>query len=140
MTETGTNTLVTLKKRRDFLRLSRGGRRWVTPAFILQAMPDNQKNTAPSRVGYTASKKVGNAVVRNRVKRRLREIARSVISSDAPMGWTYVIIGRETAHNYPFEKLLTDMKWAIRKLQSGADLAPKSNNKHKKRESSQGAG
>lgn len=85
---------VTLTRRADFLAAARARRR-STPAFTLQARrrPPEQ---APGqlRVGYTCSKKVGNAVARNRAKRRLRAAAREVMPTLGRPGWDYVLIGR----------------------------------------------
>jgi len=96
--------LETLRKRSDFLRAARA-RRQAMPAFILQARRrDENEPAAPLiRVGYTASKKVGNAVARNRAKRRLRAIARAGLPNSGSPGWDYVLIARagETAtRNY----------------------------------------
>ncbi|MEO0938913.1 MAG: ribonuclease P protein component [Pseudomonadota bacterium] len=91
-----TQKLETLTKRADFLRAARGPR-VVTPGFILQIR--DRHDDAPPRVGFTCSKKVGNAVARNRAKRRLREIARLEMPGAAALGHDYVLIGRagETA-------------------------------------------
>ena len=69
------------------------------------------------RVGFTCSKKVGNAVARNRAKRRLREIARLVLPAHGKPGWDYVLIGRagETAGR-DFLALQEDLKYALRKV------------------------
>ena len=69
------------------------------------------------RVGFTCSKKVGNAVARNRAKRRLREIARAVIPDQGRDGWDYVLIGRanETA-NRPFEAMIEELRQALTRL------------------------
>jgi ribonuclease P protein component len=83
-----------IRKRAAFVAAARG-RRVATPAFILQALrrpPD--EDGGPVRVGFTASKKVGNAVARNLAKRRLREIARRVLPLHGQAGWDYVLIGR----------------------------------------------
>jgi ribonuclease P protein component len=69
------------------------------------------------RVGFTCSKKVGNAVARNRAKRRLREIARAVLPVDGRPGWDYVLIGRADATaDHPFEAMKADLARALRKL------------------------
>ena len=82
-----------LPKRADFLRIAAGTRR-VTPGFILQAAP-HPDNCVPSlRVGFTASRKVGNAVARNRAKRRLRALADKVMPEAADPAQDYVFIGR----------------------------------------------
>ena len=80
-----------IRKRRDFLWVN-GGRRAATPGFVLLGRPN--ENNAAARVGFTCSKKVGNAVARNRAKRRLRALAREVLAGAARPGWDYVLIGR----------------------------------------------
>jgi len=112
--------------RPDYLAIAATGRKWVTPSFILQAsLPpsagDDDK-TRSARVGFTVSKKVGNAVKRSRARRRLKEAARHVFPEKAPANWDFVVIGRAAATNYPFEKICADMRWALAKLASNADL------------------
>lgn len=69
------------------------------------------------RVGFTCSKKVGNAVARNRAKRRLREVARKLLPKIGQPGWDYVLIGRATATaQRPFEDLQGDLIYALKKL------------------------
>ncbi len=103
----------TLKKREDFLRLRNGA--FARPkGFYLQAMPNEQSKI---RVGYTASKKIGNAVERNRAKRRLRALAHDVIGARGQMGWDYVLIAKNqntTARSY--DDLIKDAKWALRQV------------------------
>lgn len=118
--------LETLTERKDFIAMSKTGRKWVTKGFVVQADPVGENNDAPIKVGYTVTKKVGNAVVRNRCKRRLREIARQVIATSGTPGWRYVLIGRDDTPDYPYSQLINDLKWAIRKLSAGADLKPRS--------------
>ena len=107
-------SLETLKKRPDFLAAARG-RRQVTPGFVLQAR--DREEPGPARVGFTCSKKVGNAVARNRAKRRLREIARLVLPTHARPGWDYVLIGRAgTTATRDFAQLQADLRTALAKL------------------------
>ena len=107
----GALRLETLQKRADFLRAARS-KRVVTPGFILQIR--TREADGPVRVGYTCSKKVGNAVARNRAKRRLREIARLVLTDGGKPGTDYVLIGRatETAQR-PFLQLQSDLQAAL---------------------------
>ena len=107
--------LETLTKRADFQRASRA-RRVATPGFILQMRPrrEDEPAAAPIRVGFTCSKKVGNAVARNRAKRRLREIARLTLPQAGVAGMDYVFVGRrEATATLPFETLLADLSRAL---------------------------
>jgi len=100
-----------LKKRKDFLACARA-RRWAAPGMIVQARA--RGDDAPPRVGYTCSKKVGNAVVRNRAKRRLRAAAADVFASGGKPGWDYVLIGRSGATvARPYPDLVGDLKAAL---------------------------
>ena len=106
-----------LRNRSDFLRAARA-RREATPGFILQGFrrpEDEAPGTA--RIGFTCSKKVGNAVARNRAKRRLREIARIELPVHGKAGWDYVLIGRRdttAARNY--SQLRSDLVRALSRL------------------------
>lgn len=106
--------LEVMRKRADFLRAARA-KRSGQPGFLLQARARGDED-AP-RVGYTCSKKIGNAVARNRAKRRLREVARMVLSTEAKHGWDYVLVGRpnETISR-PFAQLVADLKRAVAKV------------------------
>jgi len=107
-----------LRKRADFLRAARA-KRAPCPGFLVQArkrMPDEPAET-PIRVGFTCSKKVGNAVARNRAKRRLREIARAILPTQGRPGWDYVLIGRAGATaDLPFDQLKSDLSRALHRL------------------------
>ncbi len=111
--------LQTLKVRKDFLAASRA-RRQGTKSMMVQACKRQDNETTPAetmRVGFTCSKKVGNAVARNRAKRRLREAARLVLPQNGHSGWDYVLIGRADATaQRPFEDLQRDLMYALRKL------------------------
>ncbi|SDL26790.1 ribonuclease P protein component [Aliiruegeria lutimaris] len=110
--------LATLTRRADFLAAARAGRAG-TPAFLLQARKRQENEADPTlvRVGFTCSKKVGNAVARNRAKRRLREIARAVLSELGRPGWDYVLVGRaDVTANLPFETLLQELCEAVERV------------------------
>ncbi|AJE45412.1 ribonuclease P protein component [Celeribacter indicus] len=110
-------SLETLRKRADFLRAARA-RRQGTAGFLLQGRKRGPEEPAQGiRVGYTCSKKVGNAVRRNHAKRRLREAARLVLPGLGRDGWDYVLIGKkhDTAAR-PFTLLLEDLRYALRKV------------------------
>lgn len=123
MTPPGTGTVpavlscATLKRRADFLRVAKG-RRLPCPAFLLQAAP--ALDGAGLQVGYTCSKKVGNAVARNRAKRRLREVARRVLPRLGRSGWDYVLVGRPGATvDHDFAAMCADLERALHKLHGG---------------------
>lgn len=107
--------LKVLKTRRDFLAAARAQRQG-TASMTVQAR-HRRDDTPTIRVGFTCSKKVGNAVARNRAKRRLREAARLVLPGAGRPGWDYVLIGRaEVTANRPFDQLQNDLAQALKKL------------------------
>ena len=110
--------LVRLKTRADFVRVAAGRSRAVRPAFIVQAAPQptGDDNSGVVRVGFTASRKVGNAVVRNRAKRRLRAVAAAVLPDKARLGMDYVIVARATTSERPYAELVADLEGALRQL------------------------
>lgn len=108
----------TLLKRSDFLAASRA-KRFPAGGFLLQARRrrDGEADADLTRVGYTCSKKIGNAVARNRAKRRLREIARLVMPGRARAGWDYVLVGRPgVTGDKDFAALTRDLEIALRKI------------------------
>ena len=108
--------LSTLTKRADFLRAARAPR-VAMPGFVLQMRIRKPQEADGIRVGFTCSKKVGNAVARNKAKRRLREIARIVLPTCGNPDADYVLIGRaQVTANRPFNALLDDMRSAVKKL------------------------
>jgi ribonuclease P protein component len=110
--------LVTLKARADFLRVAAARRRAVAPGLVLQAarQPAGLNSDEMVRVGITASRKVGNAVTRNRAKRRLRSIASAILSREGRPGTDYVLIARATTIDRPYEALMADLSAALRRI------------------------
>jgi len=108
-----------LKRRREFLNVAASRRRFVTPSMILQHLP--QESTAP-RVGFTVSKRVGNAVTRNRARRRLREAALRVFPAHATPA-DYVLVGRAETVSRSFADIVTDLETALRRLGAWKDAA-----------------
>jgi ribonuclease P protein component len=121
-----------MKKRPDFLATAAARRKWVAPGFVLQArqrrpdedppgMADNEATAkdgaAPViRIGFTASRKVGGAVARNRAKRRLRAAADRVLPERGAPGWDLVLIARQGTGDRPFAELTTDLGRALDRL------------------------
>ncbi|TKZ20985.1 ribonuclease P protein component [Shimia litoralis] len=108
-----------LKVRADFVAASRA-RRQASKGMMVQARKRRPDESVPSdaiRVGFTCTKKVGNAVARNRAKRRLREVARLILPTLGRPGWDYVLVGRfQVTDLRPFEDLKGDLKYALKKL------------------------
>ncbi|MGG5885860.1 ribonuclease P protein component [Falsiroseomonas sp. HC035] len=100
-----------LKLRREFKLVAARGQRAARPGLVLQVLKDTG---APLRVGFTVTKKVGNAVIRNRCKRRLREAARLLLGQDAPPGFDLVMIGRDGTAKREFRQLLGDLRGALK--------------------------
>lgn len=106
-----------LKRRGEFLRVAARGKRAARPGLVLQAMPAGG-GAAPPRLGFTVTKKVGNAVTRNRVRRRLKEAARLTFRDhpEAARGWDLVLIGREGTVRRDFAELRADLEGALRQV------------------------
>ena len=107
-----------LKVRPDFLRVAASRRRWAMPGLVLQVAetPKEQTKNGTIRVGYTASRKVGDAVTRNRARRRLREAVRRVMPAHATPDRDFVVIARANTVRRSFTDLVADLELALQKL------------------------
>jgi ribonuclease P protein component len=113
--------LMRLKIRADFLRVAAAHHRAIRPGLILQAAtsPAGSESGAAIRVGFTASRKVGNSVTRNRAKRRMRAAAASVLPSRGRPGTDYVLIARASTADRPYLALIADLESALRRIEPG---------------------
>ena len=111
-----------LKKRSDYLFAAKGTF-FRTQGFLLQAKKREGSEELPfTRVGFTCSKKVGNAVARNRAKRRLREVARLLLRDYGRPGWDYVLIGKANeSAELSFADLCLDFKTCLSKFHQDPD-------------------
>ena len=103
-----------LKKRKDFVKVSRQGVSLATQSIVMQAIASSE-SSAP-RIGYTTTKRIGNAVVRNRCRRRLRAVAATFFEQYAQPNTTYVLIGRFNTSTIDFATLCKDFSYGIKKL------------------------
>ena len=129
--------LATLKRRSEFLAV-RGGSRWGTPAFLMEGRARRCDAGAASeaahgaatraesgaRFGFTVTRKLGNAVERNRMRRRLREAIRSADAGLARPGWDYVVVARPAAMTLPFEELVGHVREALQRIVAGGGRRP----------------
>ncbi|MGI8525449.1 MAG: ribonuclease P protein component [Pseudolabrys sp.] len=109
-----------LRQRADFLAAATGIK-VPAAAFVLQARKRNDEG--PVRIGFTVSKKVGNAVERNRVRRRLREIVRLNGVTRLRAGHDYVLVGRRAALRLPFARIVEEFSGALHRLHAGRATA-----------------
>ncbi len=110
-----------LKRRPEFLAVAGTRRKWVAPGLILQIRRHDQKQRPPVdgptvRFGLTASKKVGNAVTRNRARRRLRAAACEILAAHAASGHDFVVIARAETVTRDFTDLKADLIAGLRRL------------------------
>ena len=115
-----------LKRRAEFLQVAAANRKWVAPGLILQvrSQPSTESENQdapraaalePVRVGFTASRKVGNAVARNRARRRLRAVAREVLDHAEP-GNDFVLIARPATVQRDYQALVSDLVAGLKRL------------------------
>lgn len=108
-----------LLRRADFLRVAASGVKRVTPGFILQASA-HEGGDGRLRLGFTASRKVGNAVARNRAKRRLRALADNVMPAAANPALDYVFVARAETLKREFAAMEQDLRQALQRLKPKA--------------------
>ena len=107
--------LISLKKRSDFVAAN-SGKRISTPGFLL--LVRDRKDSDPAvRVGFTVTKKIGGAVVRNRMKRRFRALAREIITAKGVPGSDHVMIGRAKGIERDFSLLRSELEVALNRAQ-----------------------
>jgi ribonuclease P protein component len=113
-----------LTRRAEFLRAAAKGRKAPMPGLVLQALPRNDDD--PARLGFTVTKKIGNAVIRNRTRRRLKEAARLVLAGQPVRGVDLVLIGREGTAKRDFGALQDDLRRALtRALKADSAARPR---------------
>ena len=115
-----------IKKRKDFIRVASEGKKVTAFGFVLQAARSISAENRPPRIGYTVTKKIGKAYIRNRSKRRLRAAARQIFPLLALPDTDYVLIGRYNTKDIEFSRLLHHLKKAfiqINKELTGNDEA-----------------
>lgn len=124
--------LQTLKKRAEFLRL-RGGARWACDCFALETKPRAVAETTPKpaspvegpRFGFTVTKALGNAVVRNRIRRRLKAAVEALEPAAAKANHDYVLIARKAAHGREFLQLKKALEQALQRVHHPQPERPK---------------
>lgn len=116
-----------LRHRAAFLRLQKNGQKWITPYFVIQlSFPNSNESDTHSpdadfqanlpQIGFTATKKIGNAVIRNRCRRRLRAVCDAITPEFALNGVQFVLIARTGLQDYDYTQLTRDLRWALRRL------------------------
>ncbi len=116
-----------LKRRPEFLKVAAARRKSVAPGLVLQALKrdsmasETTSNSGPAagdvtRIGYTASRKVGPSVARNRARRRLRAAVAKILPLHVRPGYDLVLIARKGTLTRPFAKLLGDLEASLKKL------------------------
>jgi ribonuclease P protein component len=112
-----------LKARPQFLAVAGARRKYAVDGLVLQGMPRGDDDPAIG-LGFTATRKIGGAVVRNRARRRLKEAARVALANKGQPGWDYVAVARAETGERPFPSLIADFERALTKLASPPKRAP----------------
>ncbi|HEU0118249.1 MAG TPA: ribonuclease P protein component [Alphaproteobacteria bacterium] len=110
--------LTVFRRRAEFLAVANTGKKWVAPNLILQIGPVSDVSSV--RYGLTATTRIGNAVVRNRARRRMRALATDMMAMHAIAG-DYVLIARATTGTCEYEKLQADLTLALKKMKAWRD-------------------
>ena len=105
-----------LKKRKDFIRAAKIGEKVITTSVILQAAQSLSPNPVEAKFGFTTTKKLGKAHIRNRARRRMRAVVRELVSKEARLNTEYVLIGRHNTAECDFDLLRHDLQYALRKI------------------------
>lgn len=112
--------ITTLKQRQNFVEAAQSDSKWVSETLILQVntpeMSALENTDHDYFIGYTVTKKIGNAVIRNRIKRRLRAAVAEIFPDHAQKHKHYVIIARHGALSAKPEKIRADLKWCLKRL------------------------
>ncbi|QDM40715.1 ribonuclease P protein component [Altererythrobacter sp. TH136] len=114
-------TVEIIRKRADFISANRGIR-VARPGFVLLAHPNGGRGT---RFGVTVTKKIGNAVVRNRMKRRFRELLRAALPSAGLADHDHVLIGRDGGVERDFALLREELALALSRAAAGRGDPPR---------------
>ena len=108
------HTLSSLQNRADFLRAQKAGKKWVAKGLVIESV---ENGLDVVRFGLTVSKRISkSAVIRNRVRRRLRSAARDVLPAHAMPGFDIVLIGRAETAARPYAQIKEDLRWCLQKL------------------------
>jgi ribonuclease P protein component len=92
-----------LRESTDFLRVRREGRTWTHPLLVMSALPNHRKH---SRFGFAVGRRIGKAVLRNRLKRRMREAVRARIQrGEVAGGWDVVLVARHAARDATYQQI-----------------------------------
>lgn len=110
--------IATLRKRAEFQRV-RGGGRASTSSFVLEGKARVPSADAQARFGFTVTKKLGGAVVRNRIRRRLKAAIGELVVRMADRQFDYVIVARDAALERPFVELVSDLELAFKRVHAG---------------------